>query len=39
MRGAGFFGNVILKLLASCLAQGEEQQLKATKQVVSIMMP
>ncbi|PKU46405.1 hypothetical protein llap_3293 [Limosa lapponica baueri] len=33
------FGNILVKLLANCLAQDEEQQLKTTKHQVSIMMP
>jgi len=32
------FGNVLPKLLANCLAQNEQQQLKTTKHQVSIMI-
>lgn len=34
-----FFGNVLVKLLASCLAQDVEQQLKTTKYQAPIRNP
>lgn len=34
-----FFGNILVKLLASCLAQVVEQQLKTTKHQAPIRKP